>query len=394
MSAQAGAADRLNTKVLDSLAAIDAAAGAWRDLETRCEGGLTYFQTLSWCRNWVAHFSRAGRVTPHIRTVWRGDVMVAVWPLMVNVGRLGVRRLECLGDPHTQYANMLCDAAEDARTVMHMLMVGLEREARCDVVVLNAVPAHSPLGRVLKARNPRAAEDNAAAILDLSGFASPQAYLDSLGKSQKRNRNRRLNRLSRFGALDFAVLWPGDPDYAAHLATCMAMKRRWLRETGRYSTGFAFRGYEAFLASLEGDAESRTGACLAVLSCDGRAVAAELGFIRHGHFYSYIGGFDWDLRDYSPGKVIMGMVVAWLIENRVSAYDLLGNPADYKQSWSNRAVPLGAHAIARSWRGRIYAGAWLRGLRPAAKRFYGAVPETLRKLATVGQGLGCILLWV
>src|SRR5690606_34940830 len=139
---------------------------------------LTYFQTFSWCRNWVAHFSREGRVAPHIRALWRGDALVAVWPLMLTMGPLGVRRLECLGGPHTQYANMLCDAREDVRAATQLLADGLERDARCDVVVLNAVPAHSPLGRTLAARDPLGAEGNEAAILDLSGFTSPQAYID------------------------------------------------------------------------------------------------------------------------------------------------------------------------------------------------------------------------
>lgn len=394
MLAPAIAERELETRVLDSLTAIDAAADAWRDLEARCDSDLTFFQTLSWCRSWVAEFASDGRIQPHIRTAWRSHKMVAIWPLMRTSGPLGVQMLETLGDPHSQYANMLCDPADDCQAASRLLMEGLSGGGQCDVAVLKAVPTCSRLGRALATRRRADAELNEAAILDLSHFESSEAYTKSLGKLQKRNRNRRRNHLARHGELTFEVLWPDDARYAEHLSNCLAMKRRWLKEKGRYSTGFALDGYEAFLARLDGKSSDRAGACLSVLSCDGRPVALELGFIRNRHYYAYIGGFDWDLRSHSPGKVQMDMTVCWLIDNGVEAYDLLGNVADYKQSWTNRTVALSAHTIPMSWRGQLYAWVWLNGLRPVARRLYNRVPETWRRLVLVGPTLSWVVICV
>ncbi len=394
MSALAIAERELQMRVLDSLAAIDAAADAWRDLEARCNDELTFFQTLSWCRSWVAEFASDGRIEPHIRTAWRGDKLVAIWPLMRTSGPLGVQMLETLGDPHSQYTNMLCDPADDCCAASNILMKGLADAGRCDVAVLKAVPRSSQLGQALATRHRADADFNEAAILDLSRFESSEAYTKSLRKLQKRNRNRRRNHLARHGELTFEVLWPSDAGYAERLSTCMAMKRRWLMETGRYSAGFALDGYEAFLAQLDGDASTCTGACLSVLSCGGRAVAVELGFILNRHYYAYIGGFDWDLRSHSPGKVQMDMTVCWLIDNGIAAYDLLGNVADYKQSWTNRTVALSAHTIPMSWRGQLFASVWLNGLRPLAKRLYTRIPEAWRRVVFVGQRLSALVLFI
>src|SRR5690606_5364917 len=121
----------------------------------------------------------------------------------------------------------------------------------------------------------------------------------------RRNRNRRRSALSRHGALSFDVLFPGDPAFAGAIETCVRFKRAWLRETGRRGAGLAYDGFERFLARLSGDRDSLSGACLSVLRAGDRLVAGELGFLHHGHYHAYLGAFDWELRDASPGKTQM-----------------------------------------------------------------------------------------
>src|SRR5690606_22574853 len=128
------------------------------------------------------------------------------------------------------------------------------------------------------------------------------------------------NRLARLGELQFSMVWPGDPSFPVLVRACAAMKRQWLMETGRYSTGFGMKGYDDFLAGLSGDSETLSGACLSVLEADDRVVALELGFIKNHHYYAYLGGFDWALRDLSPGKVQMDMTVRWLVDHGIIAY--------------------------------------------------------------------------
>jgi CelD/BcsL family acetyltransferase involved in cellulose biosynthesis len=101
-----------------------------------------------------------------------------------------------------------------------------------------------------------------------------------------------------------------------------------------------------------------------------------------------MGSFDWELRDLSPGKIQMEMTVCRLIDNGVYAYDLLANPADYKQSWSNREIVLKTFAIPFSWKGRAYAELWLNRLRPALKRTWGTVPVALRRMINITQSFG------
>jgi CelD/BcsL family acetyltransferase involved in cellulose biosynthesis len=381
-------------RTLSSLPEIEEVSDQWQALEGRCEGRLTYFQSYSWCRNWVAAFADENSdITARIETVWNGDKLIAVWPMM-TVSAAGLRVLQNLGEPHSQYCNFICDHERFGEDDARGLLARIEAGPACDVAVFHAVPEISPLSRLLNSRARVKGYVNSSSLLDLSGFVSSQAYAAQLGKLQKRNRNRRRNRMERIGPLDFTVIWPCDPRFADLVRRCAAMKRRWLIETARYSSGFSVTGYDAFLAGLAGDADALDGACLSVLRAGDRVVALELGFLKDRHYYSYLGGFDWDLRDLSPGKVQMDFTVGWLIDNGVAAYDLLGNPAEYKRTWSNRVIPLQAYTMPFSWKGHVYAQAWLPLLRPAAKHIFNALPDALRRLVARGQSFGLFLLYV
>jgi CelD/BcsL family acetyltransferase involved in cellulose biosynthesis len=394
MSRDEAGQDELICRTLSTMAEVDAIADQWLAVEQDCASRLSYFQTLSWCRGWIAQFCGPNGPVPHIRTAWRGSELVAVWPLMLAGGSIGLRRLENLGEPHSQYCNIICRSDVDLDAVLAVLVADLASAGQCDVAVFKPVPAGSGLERALQQFPDIRGYENEASVLDLSLYASADDYTAQLGKLQKRNRNRRRNHLARRGELSFSVIWPDHADFAELIAQGAAMKRRWLSETGRYSAGFAFAEYETFLAGLSGDAATLSGACLSVLRAGDRVVAVELGFIHKRHYYAYLGGFDWDLRDLSPGKVQMDMTVGWLIDQGVEAYDLLVNPADYKRSWSNRDIQLRGFAVPMTWKGRLYAGAWLPTIRPAIKRVHAMLPEAARRLVSLGQGMTCLILYV
>lgn len=382
-------------RIAASLAEIDALREDWEALEALPGNDLTFFQSFRWCRAWVEAYA-AGRSgpEPRIYTVWRKGKLAAVLPLMLGGTRGVVRHLRALGEPHTQYCNLIADPDRMDSDASAALADALREAEACDVAVLSSVPERSQLARVLGKFPVVPGYANSASMLDLSGYASAEAYAQSLGKLQKRNRNRRRNHLARRGDLDFEMVWPNDPAFDGLLQRALDFKKQWLRENRRFSAGLTAPGHDAFLASLDGDARRMEGACLSVLRVGGEPVAIELGFLHRRHYYAYLGSFDWSLRDLSPGKVQMDMTVCWLIENGVATYDLLGSPDQYKQSWSNQPVPLHAYAKAFSWRGEVYVGAWLGAVRPAIKRGLLQVPEFLRRLASLGQGAACFVLYI
>lgn len=381
------------SRILGSLEEIEAVADQWRALERRSTDPMTYFQSYDWCRNWVAQYDDGGRNEPHITTLWRGDSMIAVWPLVISRSG-GISRLKTLGGPHSQYCGLLADpSVQVERDLMPMVQLALDRSGG-DVAVFRSVPEDSLLARALGDIAIIGGAGDTASILDLSGYASAEDYTEQLGKLQKRNRNRRRNHLARLGTLDFSVVWPSDPSFGSLVIRCAEMKQQWLEELGLYSSGFAMGNFDRFLASLTGDGATDSGACLSVLRVGGEPVAIELGFLRKGHYYAYMGGFDWRLRDLSPGKVQMDMTVCWLIDRGIATYDLLTNAADYKKSWSSRSIAVTCRAKALNWKGELYATAWLPRVRPAIKRLRNRLPELQQRASIFLRSALCLLLYV
>lgn len=378
---------------IDDLAGMAAIASHWRALESHPGNTFSFFQTYGWCHAWVETFANRGSsIRPRIICAWHGDRLAALWPLAVEGGLFRPRTLRALGGAHTQYCNLLVDPdLMDAEIAVALKQV-VEHPADCDVAVFQPVPAQSAAENVLSGYPSLPGHTDASSILDLSVYASSDDYTARLGKLQKRNRNRRRNHLARLGELDFEVIWPDHPDFRPLVASCLQMKRDWLRATRRLGLGLRGRKVEQFLSLLEGDGARGEGVCLSVLRVGGRPVAIELGARHGGHYYAFMGGYDMELARLSPGKVQMEMTVAWLIDRGVRVYDLLGSPDAYKQSWSNRSEPLRAYARHFSLRGLIYSLAWLPGVRNLAKRVYGTVPTIAeRALGLAKSSVPCLL---
>jgi CelD/BcsL family acetyltransferase involved in cellulose biosynthesis len=380
------------TRVIDDASELVAIEPQWRLLETRASAGWSYYQRADWCLNWLSTMGRDARL--HVVTGWAGDRLVAVWPLVVT-GGLGLRRLAPIGEALAQYSDALIDADHAGDALAEALVGAALLAPRADVAALPAIPRSSPLACVLLRRLPNSTQIAGQAFqLTLDQYGSPDAYFATLSKLQKRNRNRRRNHLARLGELSFEVVWGGDEGFAGLVEQAVAFKREWLSRARRISVGLSGRGVEAFLGNLDGDAARLEGAMVSVLRLDGQPIAIELGFLVCGHYHAYLGAFDMNLAEHSPGKVQMDMTVNWLIEARARCYDLLANDADYKQAWSNQTETLVSTHHAYTFSGRVYAGFWLGRLRPAIKAGYAQVPQAWRRIVAFGQSFGCLILYV
>jgi CelD/BcsL family acetyltransferase involved in cellulose biosynthesis len=183
----------------------------------------------------------------------------------------------------------------------------------------------------------------------------------------------------RFGELRLRTVWGVEPEFEALVHRCVQMKQDWIAGTGCISTGFCIPGYAAFLSQLHGDARTRQGAVAFVKQAGDRIIAIEVSMIRDFHLYAYVGGFDWELRKLSPGKVQMEATVCCAIRNGLKAYDLFGNAAAYKDSWTNITCDLHPYSRAYTMTGWLYSSAWCTHMRPALKQLYNALPSSIRQ---------------
>lgn len=352
----------------------------WKHLEGRVHDRFTYFQSFHWCAGWIRQFAAQRGTDLRVVCVWKGQDLVLLWPGTISRTPLGGKVLSTLGEPHTQYANVLLAPDHDKIAIARKFGDILRDGVGADAVHFGLVPAGSALDFILKLNGlVQDSVANETALFNLDSYSNWDEFFDSLPASQRKNRKRRRTQLAKLGDVVVRDVWPGDPDFDRLTRLCMSWKRRWLSETGRFSRGFSVRGYDDFLAGIPGDRESLSGAVLFSLEVDGQPVAIEFGFIEKRHYYSYIGSFEWELRHLSPGKVAMEASKRWLMNAGVSAYDLLGNQAEYKSSWSNCSVPLLSYRNATTLKGSLLALPWIGVVSPALKSAYAAMPELIRR---------------
>ncbi|MGI9388391.1 MAG: GNAT family N-acetyltransferase, partial [Methyloligellaceae bacterium] len=286
-----------------------------------------------------------------------------------------------LAEPFTQYANVLVDPDADADLLLQACWQEVCRRTDIDCVSINAVPQKSSLSVLLDRVARRSGIPNETARLDLTAFAGWESYQSSLSSSLRRGRTKRRNKLARTGHLEFVVLWAGDQGYVEAIRDAISMKRQWLHETGRFSYGMTWADYENFLLSLPGDSSAMEGLIVHALRRDDQNIAIELGFVHHGHYYCFLGGFDWSVAALSPGKVQIEASIKWFMENGMESYDFLPNPAAYKSGWTNEVHAVHSYTHVLTERGRMLNAMAGPAMRHRVKTLYYLLPQPVRNLA-------------
>lgn len=381
-------ADGVEVSVLRSLEEMLAAEDEWRGLEQRCETPFTFFQTYDWCARWVEVLGATeDSLDIAVYTVRVEGNLALVWPMMTRRGALGVRTLTMIGAPHTQYSNVLIDPAFDAEGLLGCCWAEMRADAGVDRVQLESIPDCRALARFLDGVATRAAVQNETSLLEFANFADWNTFQESLGSTMRRGRAKRRNKLAREGDVALVALWPGDDGFDQAVDDVVTYKRQWITETGRVSRGLSWENIEDFLRAMPGESERKQGLVVHALQLNDDNVAIELGFVWQGHYYCFLGGFDWAHRHLSPGKVQIEASMQWFLENGIRVYDFLPNPAEYKFGWTNKVVPVSSYSHAVTVRGQVFDLVAGSRARQTAKTIFYLLPKPARSLAKFVAGV-------
>lgn len=346
--------------ILRTLADVEAIEAEWRALEAATPE-TTGFQSFDWCHAWM-RADASGRDRWRIVAVRDGARLVALWPLERS-RMLGARVLRWLGEPWTQYGDVL---VADDRSRLEHLATGWREIASwtdIDLVKLGRVRVDSALSALPGLSGRTIVHREGAPFIDLPRRqAGPTKAMRA-----------RCRKLEAMGPVRFDIV-TGPAERRDCVAQAVAFKTAWLHSRGLASSGLSHAGLDALMASLA-DSGSLVIGRLRV----GEEVAAlELGFRANRTFRSLLGSHDERFAQGSPGHQLIGHMVEWCRAERLAAYDLMV-PADaYKRQWANDEMVVHDHLVSVRWRGRI-ARAWYEG-RPGLKGMYLRLPEPLRRL--------------
>lgn len=358
---------------ITSVAGLEAFRGEWERLQASNREAFSYFQTFDWCMSWARVFATRAGAELQVYVVWLGDVAIAVFPFAVNHPTANVRVLSILGEPLGQYGGIVHDPVNFNTELGKVVLRAIKRDSRCDTICISYCPANSILWHIVKDEGLPEEPRQSSSILDLDAIPDWDTYHALLPKSMRKERNKRRNKLSSAGKLDYRVVPAGTAEFGSLLAQCLEFKKVWLSETGRLAGNLGTPDTLAFFQSLGAQTQNGkpvSGAVVQSLSVEGEVVGIEFGMICNGDYSSYLGGINWEWRKFSPGKVQMEFAQRWAKENGIRRFDFLSDPSDYKSFWTNSTHELLSVSIPLSAKGYIHSRIWKSWVRPRLKRFY------------------------
>jgi CelD/BcsL family acetyltransferase involved in cellulose biosynthesis len=355
--------------------AYEALRADWLRL-AQLQGGTVLFQTPELLSAWARHFARRRRSELATIVVRHEDRAVLIWPLLLR--RRGFVRIAAgAGAPIGQYDEILLDPDYDGDAVLAAALATLADTARPDLISLERVRADSALRAALNGTPPLSWAEGAP-YTDLSGG------MEGVWSTRKprvvRQQKKRVRHFRQKGAVDFAVA--ADAAQAeAWLAEALALKREWLRATGRVSRAFMRPETGACLAELARalpTAEDAPRMVVSRLALNGRTAAIEAGFRHRGVYHLYLGAFEPELAKLGPGNVLTQHVLEWCVANGVQRYDMLAPRSRNKREWQTNEVAIVDFALPLTLRGRLYAALALKRLAPAMRDLFYALPPRVR----------------
>ncbi len=372
---------RTRVELYQGVQAVRGLATAWRELE-RAADHCTPFQTWQWTRAWLRTLRPQGAEPLALLARNEDGEALALMPLQRD-RHAGMRRLIWLGTPTLQYGGLLMRPMprREARSVVEALWDVL-RDLRADYVDLPLMTWLDP-GMELLTERERETPHNFSWRVDLSTFADWRAFELALKPSARRARKKRLNRLLREGEVAFVVR-EAQAAPTELLDTALEWKRGWLRAQGLMDSEPMREEFAPFLHALavaetrvENTAHGRW--LMAELRLDGKPLAVDFGMVLNGVFHSFFAAYDPDHAHRSPGKVALWLTLRWCMENGISSYDMLANPAPYKQDWANMEVPLWRTVRPLGASGVAYR-LWARRFSRRARQMHAALPAPVKSL--------------
>lgn len=380
----ASVSEPVQIEIYDTLEAVASLETEWRALEAKVSDGLGYFQTFDWCKNWCRYYLNgapdSSKMRLQIVTFRKSGQLACVLPLVLQTRTLGLTVLRSLGNPMTQYSNLLWDKDVLSASNMQNSWLTFSQSVKSDVILFDRFPKTSQMAEILDPDHLIQETGDISLIMDLNEVENWEIFKGSFKKSVRRGRRRRYQKIeAELGEINLEVHFGGTEHYRTAIQHALEFKRVWLKESGRNVSAFSGQNAADFLMNLEGDRASQEGALAYVMTAGGNPIAIELGFLKNGHYYCFLGSFDWSCRNYSAGKVQMEQSLKWAIENNISRIDFLGNYEAYQGDWSNSSVHMYSYSSAKSIKGRVYTHFWEQRLKPAIKSSFRRLPPALRK---------------
>jgi CelD/BcsL family acetyltransferase involved in cellulose biosynthesis len=369
----------LKLELVTDRQAFDALEQEWTDLFERSGRSSQLFQGHRWLWHWCNHFLPADQSTSSLAIVTgrRDGRLVIVSPL-VRTTSMGLAHLSFMGDPVSQYGDVLVEAGPQAQADVRAAWTFALRSTNVDFVSLRKVRADASIAPVLAESSAIITERQVAPYVAFEGETDFSKFETRYSKASRRNRKRQLRRLQDLGETTFERLGPGEAARDA-VSLAISMKRGWLKDRGLVSAAITDARTEAFFRDCAAGERKDTSLEVGLIRTNGEVAAVELALSCQDRVAVHVIAYNLKFEKTGAGGLLMQDSIRRACENGQEVLDLLAPGSSYKFDWTDRAIDVNDYAVGLTAAGRLYASVYLKRLRPAAKQAVEQMPAALRR---------------
>jgi CelD/BcsL family acetyltransferase involved in cellulose biosynthesis len=376
----AGQGSAATLAVITSLAALRELEAKWHDLEGDTQNHSSVFQSFDWVMAWAETYVAGNkRTTLHIIAGYDADKLVFLWPLM-RTKQMGFDTLTWLTDPFGQYGDVMCRKGQNSKLWIESALSFMKRLRDVDILRLRHVRADSHLAVHAAQLLHGACVPDGAPFLDLSQYATEEAYDERYTSTQRKRRKKIRKGLEELGPVTFSRLPSGIlADAAVKLA--IEEKNDWLAERGRINRVLGCPKHLTFVKNLSRRMNGTVDVVVSEMKAGDKPVSWEVGFRHRGTHYGYITSHVNALTNLSPGRLHMDQSQRDCLNAGMAVFDLMVPNDTHKESWSSGVVATNDYYLPISTAGAALGHGFIRTLRPLLRKaYYKMDASTLRKL--------------
>ncbi len=326
------------------------------------------FRGWEWLSTWWRHYG-AGRELAVLAVVDDCGTIVGAAPWYVeHIGSRGrVLRTLGAGEVCSDYATVLCtpDFEHQVSAVLAQWLVGASESLRWDVLELECVSASdSAITKLVEHL-----ESAGCSLLRTPGEnlwsvplpATWEEYLMRLSKSHRKQIQRLLRGQCDTGRARLVTVQDETQVRRGMELLVELHQRRW-QLAGKPGV-FASESFSKFLHDVAGQLLQVQALQLSVLELDGRPAAVDFHLVNSAANFVYQGGFEPQLADQSPGKLLTALLIKEAIASGRRTFDFLRGDEPYKSHF--RALPTGTinlHVVPKRAAAQLRHGLWMTGV--------------------------------
>jgi CelD/BcsL family acetyltransferase involved in cellulose biosynthesis len=368
-------------EIIKDRSGLDNLETDWNALFARAGRSHQLFLTFNWLWHWCNHYlqevgaRRAAQLS--VVTARRDGRLVMVWPL-VSERTHGLTALSWMGDPVSQYGDVLIDDVSDAPAILRQSWEYVRKNIPADVVRLRKVRADAAVAPLLAELGGQVTERLEAPYLDLASAKDFAAYEQRYSGGARRNRRRLFRRLDELGTITFEALTSG-AEVRELITLAIELKRKWLATRGLVSKAIADDKFTRFFSDVAAAEERPAGCRVAVLKTAGRPVAIEVAICCLDRVALHIIVFDLEFEKSGAGTLLLEQSIRNASDSGAACYDLLAPGDAYKMDWADATIVVQDWALPLSTMGWFHARVYLGFMRTRLKRAVTGLPPNLRR---------------